>query len=59
MALQGPTAHPTTVVVIVDGDHLIDVLVAEETDAVPLMHAHETDAIVGMVPHAASKASSG
>ena len=59
MALQGPTAHPTTVMVIVDGDHLIDVLVAEETDAVPLMHAHETDAIVGMVPHVAPKASSG
>ena len=30
-------------------------LVAEETNAVPLMHAHEPDAIDCMVPHAAGK----
>ena len=59
MTLQRPATHPATIVVIIDGNHLIDVVVTEETDAVPLMHAHESDAIEFMVPHAAGKTSSG
>jgi len=40
VAGQGPTADPATVVAVVNADHLIDVLVAGEGDAVALMERH-------------------
>ena len=40
MAGHGPTAHPATVLVIVNADHLIQVLITGEVNTVTLMESH-------------------
>lgn len=40
MAGHGPTAHPATVLVVVNRDHLIKVLVTGEVNTVTLMEGH-------------------
>jgi hypothetical protein len=40
VAGQGPTAHPATVLVVVNCDHLIEVFVTGEVNTVTLMEGH-------------------
>jgi hypothetical protein len=41
MARQGPAAQPAAVAVIIDTDHLVELLIAAEMDAVALKEAHD------------------
>jgi hypothetical protein len=41
VAGQGPAANPATAVVVIDADHLVEVLVAGKGDAVALMERHK------------------
>jgi hypothetical protein len=40
VAGHGPAAHPATVLVVVNADHLIQVLITGEVNTVTLMEGH-------------------
>ena len=40
VAGHGPTAHPATVLVVVNSDHLVEVFVTGEVNTVTLMEGH-------------------
>jgi hypothetical protein len=56
--LQRPTAHPATLLAVVDADHLVSVWIALELNAIALVEGHGVHAIGQMIPQAKKKAMS-
>jgi hypothetical protein len=56
--LQRPTAHPATLLAVVDADHLVCVWIALELNAIALVEGHGVHAIGQMIPQPRRKAMS-